>query len=205
VVKSVALVLGAADCLEADLARARTLIDPADCLIVACNDAGFLWPGRLDAWVTMHPEQLAGRVAERERRGHPGGFATWTRPYPFGMEERERLCDHVIGAPWTGGSSGLLTLGVALDPYRVRAALLCGMPMDERQHAVTGREWLIAPKYREGWTLALGRIHADARSFSGWTAELLGEPDAEWLAHRMSGPGSRRSAIAGIDARQPTT
>jgi hypothetical protein len=175
----IALVLGGAKTLAADLDMARSLVVPSECVIVACNDAGIVWPGRLDHWVTAHPEELGARKEQRRERGHPDGYRTWTRPYPFGMKERERMCDHVLGG-YEDGSSGLLALGVAIA---VGAhAILCGIPMDTGEHFNRASGWGIAEKYREGWKAAEHKIRGRARSCSGWTADLLGMPTNEWVA-----------------------
>jgi hypothetical protein len=176
--RRIALVLGGADCLWDDLDIARKLVDPEACTIVAVNDAGIYWPGRLDHWATMHPEELAGRAREREKLGHPGGYVTWTRPYPFGMKDREKLCDQIIDG--YNGSSGLVAVGVAIETGH-RRVLLCGMPMDARAHFNREGAWTAGIGYRERWLELADQLRLRCRSFSGWTRELLGEPTAEWV------------------------
>jgi len=124
----IALVLGSAECLHADIERARDLVDVDACMVVACNQAVAEWPGRLDHFATMHPEEMAPWLERRRGRGYPDGYETWTRPYPHGFKDRERMCDHVIGG-WADGSSGMLALGVAIENGGTRN-LLCGIPMD---------------------------------------------------------------------------
>ncbi|MCI0434489.1 MAG: hypothetical protein L0271_12740, partial [Gemmatimonadetes bacterium] len=40
-------------------------------LIAAVNDIGCHWPGRLDHWITLHPEKMARWRHERAVRGLP--------------------------------------------------------------------------------------------------------------------------------------
>jgi hypothetical protein len=173
----VTLVLGSADCLWPDVERSRALIGDRPFRTVACNAAAQEWPERLDHFATMHPEEMHLWLGERERRGYPGGFETWTRPYPYGMKHREKLCDHAI-AGWAG-SSGLLALGVAIETGG-RRNILCGVPMDTRKHFNAG-EWNAAEEYRERWTELADTLRLTTRSWSGWTRDLLGEPTAKWL------------------------
>lgn len=176
---AIAVVLGGAACLEGDLAEARRLIDLDECSVVACNDAGIWWPGRLDHWATMHAEEMEMRRAKRAALGHPDGYRTWTRPYPFGMKERERMCDELISG--YSGSSGLLAVGVAIETGH-RRVMLCGMPMDTSEHFNRTGEWAAGPGYRPRWEEIADHLRRYCRSFSGWTRDLLGgPPTAEWL------------------------
>ena len=175
----IALVLGSAECLHADIERARKLVDVDTCMVVACNQAVAEWPGRLDHFATMHPEEMAPWLERRRGRGYPDGYETWTRPYPHGFKDRERMCDHVIGG-WADGSSGMLALGVAIENGGTRN-LLCGIPMDTRDHFNAGA-WNAAASYRDKWEAEAGELREATRSFSGWTAGLLGRPTPEWIA-----------------------
>jgi hypothetical protein len=174
------LILGGASSLGDDLSRASELVDPADCLIVATNDAGVVWPGYLDAWVTMHPVELPWRETFRRERGHPGGYVRVTHPHPMGLGDREKLADHVLGG-WGAGGSAHLATGWALERFRCSRVVLCGVPLDERPHFNRAGPWASATTYRRGWLDDVARLAGRVRSFSGWTAELLGFPDRSWL------------------------
>lgn len=179
----IALVLGAADCLSDDLREAEKLVDPAACLVVACNDAGFLWPGRLDHWATLHPNELWLRERKRRANGYPDGYETWTKVWPEGLKHNERICNHAISG--YQGSSGLLSVGVALTVGADRI-MLCGIPMDTRYHVVRKRRWAAAEGYRRRWIGLHNTLAPVVRSFSGWTRERFGEPTHEWLEPHMS-------------------
>lgn len=174
----IALVLGGADTLQSDLDQAAQLIDPHACTIVATNDAGVYWPSRLDHWVTMHPTELPHRMERRRKLGHPDGYTTWTRPYPHGMKDREKLCDRTISG--YSGSSGLVAVGVAVETGH--HAILCGMPMDIRPHFNREGVWEKAETYRERWIELHAELAPLVRSFSGWTRERFGAPKKEWVA-----------------------
>lgn len=178
----IALVLGGASSLLPDVAFAKTLVNPRFCTIIACNDAGIEWPGPLDHWVTAHPDELPIREKRRRERGYPGGYETWTRPYPAGMKDREAMCDHVITG-YEDGSSGLLALGVALKLGC--HAILCGIPMDEQPHFNRTGNWKAAKGYRNAWLAMEDQLRARARSCSGWTMGILGKPTPEWVAQHL--------------------
>ncbi|MGB3833799.1 MAG: hypothetical protein WA975_18260 [Mesorhizobium sp.] len=191
--QGVALVLGSADGVWQEIAAAQALtrFDA----VVAVNDMVMFWPGPLDCAVTLHPEKmrdwLDGRAA---RRGAPpkrlACHAEWkawfkelgipeTLPLPF---------DVVASFAFTGqsdsGSSGLFAVKVALQELGFAKAVLCGIPMSiEGAHFRTpDRPWPSAIRHRAGWEQALPHLQGRVRSMSGWTATLLGTPDAEWLA-----------------------
>lgn len=171
-----AVVLGGASCLWDDVEALRALMDVDAALIVACNDAGAHWPGRLDHWVTLHPEQLEARKAKRAELGYPEGFMTWTRLYPYGLKERERMADHAIDT-W-GGGSGLHATKVAL--IHAERPVLCGIPMTKTPHFNrNGKPWNPDP-YWAPWPNNLERLR-NVRSMSGRTRDLLGAPTEAWL------------------------
>lgn len=177
------LVLAGAACLWDDVRELRQLgVDPAACTIIAVNDALFRWPGRVDHFATLHPEEMAWRAARRARCSYPGDYETWTRPYPFGYHARARLCDHVLGG-WSEGSSGLFAVGVALEGLGLRRVLLAGCPMDASAHLGRGGgPWTGVETYWPAWLERAARLAPAVRSLSGRTRELLGEPDQKWLA-----------------------
>lgn len=176
----VAVVLGGASCLFDDVAELRALLEPADHTVIAVNDAGFRWPGRIDHWATLHPEELAWRRARRERYEYAGRFTTWTRTYPMGMEKFERLCDRTLGDPWNQGSSGFLGVGVAWT-LGYRRIILCGVPMDGGGRLERMGGWVSHGTFRPAWKSAHPALRAALRSMSGWTREQFGVPTCEWL------------------------
>lgn len=171
-----ALVLGSADCLFHDAQAVARWAHETRPLTIAVNDAGWVWPGRVDHWVTLHAENLPALIAKRP----PDGYETWSRPKDDGIETDHRL-HH-----WGVGSSGLFAVTVALH-LGCEKVVLCGMPMDSRPYAMDHDKWVGAwPSseveiHRDGWTYHLSKMKGHVKSLSGWTRELLGAPTEEWL------------------------
>lgn len=182
--RRVALVLGGAVCVWDDVQQARKLVDPEACTIIAVNDAGFAWPGRLDHWVSMHAEEFPERERIRAERGYSGGYKRWTRPYPAGMKLLEENVDGLLGG-WNG-SSGLLAVGVAIAELDADPVILCGIPIDDRAHFNRKGRWDGCYRYRLGWNERMEQMQGRVRSFNGWTAEVLGVPTRDWVLDRTN-------------------
>jgi len=181
---TVCLVLGGAGCVWDDVEAALGLGEFHG--VVACNDAGAAWPGRLDAWVSLHGEKMGLWSARRARAGYepctrlvghlearPG------RKGPFVTEATEFR----FPGQSSTGSSGLFALKVALVDLGFDKAVLCGVPMTAATgHFFDPADWRGASSHWRGWIEALPHINDRTRSMSGRTADLLGRPDEEWLA-----------------------
>lgn len=171
-----ALILGGADCLQADREAALKLFTPD--YIVATNEAGRDYAGELDVWVTMHPEKIQGWLKERAKAGRLPAKALWKpqhRNGPTGLEMR--------GIPSWGGSSGLLACAGVKLALECRG-VLAGCPMTiEGSHYwdKNHRPWGEAPRYWDNWIRFYPQIRDCIRSMSGKTKELLGAPTREWL------------------------
>jgi len=147
-----------------------TLID----CIIATNDAGVVYPGHLNHWVTLHPEKMPAWWDQRLRHRLEPPDKVW-----FHRESSEFILPHEVLPDW-GGSSGLLATQVALK-LGSKKIVLCGVPMESTQHFFSERKLLGVTRYREGWVNYLSELTERVRSMSGWTAQLLGEPDDVWL------------------------
>jgi hypothetical protein len=177
---TVALVLGGANCLWADVEAALDLGEFA--AVVACNDASASWPGQLDAMVSLHAEKLHFWMARRTKAGHPPPARLFTKENGAPKIEATATRYRFPGQDRTG-SSALFALKVALIDLGLDKAVLCGVPMtEEGRHFFDAASWRGAPNHRAGWTQALPQIASRARSMSGWTRDLLGAPDAAWLS-----------------------
>lgn len=167
-----ALILGGANCLEADRAQALKLFTPD--LVIACNHAGRDEPGRVDHWATMHPELYPKWLAEREAAGRPKPGKLWHAGH------RPTKVSSTPISSW-GGSSGLLCVRVAIE-LGIDRIVLAGVPMRKGfEHYDRSGPWLEAVQYHRCWQNRLPVIRNRVRSFSGWTAELLGSPTKEWF------------------------
>lgn len=183
----VALVLGGAGGVWRDIDAAMALGEYDG--VVACNDIGTAWPGRLDAWVTLHPDKMADWIKAREAAGHPPADRIVVYD-TYAEREQHRVGlkpDLVVPYRFPGqqssGSSGLFAAKVALVDLGFDRAVACGIPMDgDRGHFFGGARWNGAQRHRAGWKEALPHIRDRLRSMSGWTSELLGAPDAAFLS-----------------------
>lgn len=171
-----ALVLGSARTLAADRDGALELFEPD--LIIGCNHAARDCPGRLDHWATMHPDQLPGWLATRRSAGRPEPGRFWHarhRVVPAGIES-------TAIESW-GGSSGLLCVAVAFE-LGVERVVLAGVPMNKADaHYDDPRPWTEARTYRQMWEFRLPRLLGRVKSMSGWTRDVLGMPQGDWLGH----------------------
>jgi hypothetical protein len=175
-----ALILGGADTLEADKAAALELFEPD--LIIACNHAARDEAGRVDHWVSMHPELVPKWAVARARAGHPPAANYW---HP--RHKRASLPSNPIKS--VGGSSGMLCLMVARQLH-VTHAVLAGVPMAKMNRHYDNREpWYEARQYHPAWLRHREQFAPWVRSMSGWTREQFGAPTEEWL----NGDASRTS------------
>lgn len=182
---TVALVLGGAACLWRDVEGALALGEFDG--VVACNDAAAVWPGDLDALVTLHAEKIDLWLERRRLAGHePPGRVFAHEAASSGLRTVSPAVTDFVEYRFPGqqdtGSSTLFALKVALIDLRFDRAVICGAPLIDLPHFFDDRTWTAAPSHRRGWVQAKGQIEARARSMSGWTGERLGLPTTEWLA-----------------------
>jgi len=169
-----ALVLGGANTLEADKAAALALFEPD--LIIACNHAGRDEPGRLDHWATMHADLMPHWLKQRRAAGRPEPGQLWHARH----RGRNAIASSRSIESW-GGSSGMLCIAVAFE-LGVRRIVLAGVPMTKTaKHYDDEKLWMEARQYWSAWERRQGMMLGRVRSFSGWTANLLGVPTREWL------------------------
>jgi hypothetical protein len=165
-----ALVIGGAACVWGDIETALDLGEFDG--VVGCNHVGIHWPGRLDAYVSLHPDKLKMWAARRALKGLPPHKAL------VGSQDTSRR----FPGQDKPGSSGLFALKVALDDLGYDRAVLCGIPLEpEAAHFDNPAVWKAALHYREGWIQALPHISDRTRSMGGWTAQMLGRPTPEWI------------------------
>lgn len=171
----IAAVLGGARGVWAELSDLEQMLGRRPDLIVGTNDAGVIYPGRLDAWATLHHERFA---EWRRRRAGNQDYRAFIHAPLVGVEAE-------IAPDRWAGSSGLYAAQVALSHLGARGVVLCGVPLDgDRAHFFNGAPWIDADVFRRGFEAALPVIRDTVRSMSGWTRELLGGPDPQWLIDR---------------------
>ncbi len=150
--------------------------------MVGVNDGGWLYPGRLDHWVTLHWERMPEWIARRA----DSGYETWTRDTR--KLARSELRPDWLLPHWGTGTSGLYGVTVATH-LKADRVVLAGVPLTATPYEAGAGTWEGAwPEtevliHRDGWTYwhKHGRLD-HVRSCSGWTAELLGDPFAAgWI------------------------
>lgn len=174
-----AVVLGGAGGVWEELAALNTMTGGAPDIVVACNDAGAVYPGRLDGWATLHAEKLTAWREQRPARDH--------RAFTINGYWNHASDVEIVRERWKG-SSGLYAVQIALEVFGASQVVLCGVPLwPANGHFFSpSREWPEAELYRRGFQAALPVIRDPVRSMSGWTRELLGGPTPEWLTTRAA-------------------
>lgn len=179
-----ALVLGGAGCVWEDVDAALALGEFSG--VVACNDVGAAWPGKLDAWVSLHPEKFGIWSAQRVAAGYPFPGAILAHEEASGRKGLPACVTGRTNFRFPGqresGSSGLFALKVALVDLGFDKAVLCGVPMDAGPgHFFDPAAWRAAVSHRRGWHDVIPTLKNKARSMSGWTREQLGAPTSSWI------------------------
>ena len=169
----IALILGGAVCVWDDLEAFRRLY-AGPVTTIAINETGHLYPGGLDYWISLHPENWT-RKAWLDKRP-ADGYQLVSHRTPKGVPVR------VVTEHWGPGSSGLYAAKFAKVDLGLRA-VLCGVPIDT-QGNVDGRpDWAMKEVnvHREGWKKHAAELRGHVTSMSGWTRDLLGAPTEDWL------------------------
>lgn len=173
-----ALILGGARCVFKDQKRALELFTPD--LIICINEMGRDYPETFDHWVSMHPQidKFPHWIGERKQAGRPDAKQLWI---PRHREMHSKVKYEVGRVPSWGGSSGMLacTLCIAMLDCD---AVLAGVPMQaDAAHYHDDTPWTDAVHYHGHWRRYLDKLKGRIKSMSGWTQELLGAPDEEWI------------------------
>ncbi len=186
---SVALIVGSAQCLAADLAAFEAECGQWNGPVIACNDQIALWPGPIAHGVTQHPERMNGWREKRTKSGFPDAYEAWTIAHEAARGAR---IDRVLYSPWQNGTckttSAVVAVQVALKCYG--KAVLVGCPLDAqpRVEGGTGQQWTAADAdgFREVWVRYIDQMIGKVRSMSGWTEQAFGRPTREWLEQAWS-------------------
>lgn len=170
----IAICLGGAQSVWSELEQAKALIGDRPHIVGCCNFAGIAYPGHLDFWATLHPERFQPWRDERAAKG----LNTDYRAFIYTIKDQS--AGEVLPYRWYG-SSGLYMAQVALEAMGCDGVILCGVPMDDTGgHIHHGHVWDHAHHYRAAFERAKAE-NAPIRSMSGWSADLFGRPDEEWL------------------------
>jgi hypothetical protein len=196
------LILGGARSVMDDALAALRLFTPNQ--IVAVNHVGILWPGRIDKWCTLHPDELHVWQEQRRQAGRNDDYESITfHTSPHRRASRPARIERYVDQKWPDqrntGSSGLFAVKVAIEDGASHI-VLAGMPMTlDGGHIVRPGEW-DAGSYQETWREQADRL-GNVRSMSGWTSLLLGRPTQDWLAEQPSPRADVRERSAPDGAR----
>lgn len=170
-----ALCLGGAHSLDEDIAAVRVPFHG----VVACNDAGVVWPGKLDAWVSLHPEKFPEWIKARAAAGYQSGYMVVAQ-----KEHRRVKIDLVTRDRFPGVtacmSSGIFAAKVALIDLGFDRAILCGIPLNPTRHFFDARPWASASGFARALLQTPDEYLLRLRSMSGRTRVLLGSP-LDWV------------------------
>lgn len=178
-----ALILGGASCIWSDV-EAALCLGEFD-LAIACNDIGTAWAGELDAWVTLHPENMAGWVERRAARGYPPAKRIVYHEVKTGCPEPDLITPYHWHRHHKSASSGLFCAKVAIE-LGVTRGVLCGVPLTMTPHFNDRGDWSAASSFHDGLMHAAPHLKDSIRSMSGRTKEVLGMPTPSWLAGSQS-------------------
>lgn len=175
--KRVALILGGANTVFADIEEAYSLFAPEE--VFAINDI-VEHHEDVDHFCTMHPEKSGLWLANRQEASFDPPKKLWTSH------------DRVLRAPTglsfeavrnTRGGSGLLAIHVALK-LGYEKIVLAGIPMEANaNHFFNTASWRECRLYQVVWEKDPFLRDDKVRSLSGWTMREFGKPTPEWLAN----------------------
>lgn len=165
-----AIVLGGGETLHQDLEDLNLKYEG----VLACNEAGAIWPGQLDAWVTLHPNKFGTWISQRKDNGHPKALGLWAHNKRAGIEVHSTK--YMFPGQARSGSSGCFAAKVALLDMGFDRVVLCGIPMTPRPHFFDNKNWRAADGFRRAWQELPMVYRNKMRSMSGWTRVLLGSP-----------------------------
>lgn len=184
--RTVALCVGGAPTVWKELEAAKALVGDRAHVVIVTNHAGRFYEGDIDAWVTLHPELFEPWRDERAAKRLNTDYRSLV------YDGRKKVADTEAYRQRWNGSSGLFAAQLALDAMGCGGVILCGVPLErEAGHFHAPGLWHMADHYRDGMRQAKAE-GAQVRSMSGWTADLFGRPDEEWLAGLGIGPARKR-------------
>lgn len=174
------IITGAAPCVMDDISAflslrggSQTPWQSYDFMAIG-YDAIDRYAWRIKYFATYHPSEIEMSM---ERRQNAGGntdclvISHQQHPAKAGHD----LVDMIVPCEPPSGSSALLGVlaGIKLGYEKI---IVCGCPLTGKNDK--GYDYA---NFQAGWTAKYDEIKAFARSMSGWTKELLGAPDEEWI------------------------
>lgn len=167
-----AVLLGGARCIWADLELLKDFAGAR----AAVNEIGMHYAGRLDHWLTLHPEYMPGWMLWRLNHCMGEGH----RPQTHSHHAAPGIDHHWANVDLVGGTSGLAALYV-LAMLGYRPIVAAGIPMDDSGHYFDPPAHK-TPEFGDGavrseWQQGCDILRGIAFSVSGNTRAWLGAPE----------------------------
>lgn len=169
-----ALIMGGGECVREDIKAALALFEPD--LLIAVNDFGAEWHGRLDHWCSMHPEKMEGWAEKRAANGLGPAGRIWTAEHKDKKYPYQRVVN-------PGGGSSALAVAVAREMGAERI-VLAGVPLTSTPHFFDDVPWCSkeVAHYQRNWLRQKKELVNCVRSVSGgFTEEHFGRPTKAWI------------------------
>lgn len=147
--------------------------------VIACNDIGAAWPGEIEAWVTLHPENMGALMRLRADRRYPAAKKIAYHEDPKGVPKPHIVTPYHWERSHRSASSGIFAAKVGIElGFK---CVLCGVPLTMTPHFNNMGEWKHSSSFHQGFADALPYIKDSVRSMSGHTRKILGAPTESWL------------------------
>jgi hypothetical protein len=149
--------------------------------VICVNRAGLHHWGRIAGWGSVHGDELKAWADQRAEAG-----LNTDCPIFSNRNHTQEPVEWYGPCRWPG-SSGLYVVQWALFEAKYHHIGLCGIHMDGDTRIAEDGTIENAPMpygitYQAGWRTAQSYFADRVRSYGGWTAELLGTPDADfWI------------------------
>lgn len=151
--------------------------------VATLNHAGYMWPGKMSHWITLHPELIADWKWKRAYNGFPfdahvvSHLNKWSNTPERDREHVNEWVDYRYGKSGGSGSSGLIAARYFIEKGYQRI-LLAGVPMSASgRHLTYDRKWDAGNYFQQAWLEFADELRPFVRSMSGFTRDLLGGPE----------------------------
>lgn len=173
--KDILIIIGAAPCVVDDVYAVIKMMESEKgyesfdfCAIGIDAVNKCRWP--IQYFATYHPSEID---TAKERRASLGGNTNYR---VISHVQYQDKVDMIVPFEAPSGSSSLLGVLAGLE-MGYGKIVVCGCPLTGSNDK--GYDY---SNFRTGWTEKVNAIKDKTRSMSGWTKELLGSPDKNWLA-----------------------
>lgn len=162
------VLIGRADCWKQDLEEFKILCQEFDVMAIGLDCS---YDGYVKYFATYHIKDLPEYIRRRNLAGVNTDFLVVGHK----LDKKEKV-DIIEPHVAPSGSSALLgTLAAIRIGYD--KIILCGCPLIGASH----NGFQPYNVFQKGWSKKYESVKNYTKSMSGWTMELLGKPDLEWL------------------------